>query len=173
MDNFLNKYILAFEEFLAKKDEAIELLLIGGLAMSVYGISRFTVDIDAEIKCSEKIYYELLDHLKEEGLAFNIGENIAGWGIIPIPEGYRERATIAYKGKRLVIKVLDPADFIFSKLLRGTEQDFADAIDVIKKFRITPDDIKKREVLIKYPRDSETLFYKKKLQHLFELMEKI
>ncbi len=172
MDNPLQRYIDAFEEFSAKKNEAIELLLIGGLAMSVYGIPRYTIDIDAEINCSDKTYYELIEYLKARGMAFNLSENIAGWGIVPLPEGYRERAAIAYKGKQLILKVLEPTDFIFSKLLRGTEQDFTDAIEVIKKYNLTSDMIEKRELLIKYPKDSETLFFKKKLQHLFELLER-
>ena len=172
MDNPLQRYIDAFEEFSAKKDETIELLLIGGLAMSVYGIPRYTIDIDAEIKCSDKTYYELIEYLKARGMAFNLSENIAGWGIVPLPEGYRERATIAYKGKQLILKTLDPVDFIFSKLMRGTEQDFSDAIDVIKKYNLNSDVIKERESLIKYPKDSETLFFRKKLQHLFELLER-
>ena len=172
MDNPLQRYIDAFEEFSTEKNEVIELLLIGGLAMSVYGIPRYTIDIDAEINCSDKAYYELIDYLKAKDIAFNLSENIAGWGIVPLPEGYRERAAIAYKGKQLVLKVLEPVDFIFSKLLRGTEQDFTDAIEVIKKYNLTSDMIKKRESLIKYPKDSETLFFKKKLQHLFELLER-
>ena len=64
MDNPLQRYIDAFEEFSAEKNEVIELLLIGGLAMSVYGIPRYTIDIDAEINCSDKAYYALIDYLK-------------------------------------------------------------------------------------------------------------
>lgn len=171
MDNYLKKYIDVIEEYLSRTDEAVELLLIGGLAMAAYGSPRHTEDVDAEIQCSDKTYDGLVDYLKSKGLAFNIGEDISRWGMVPLPEGYRERATVQYKKGNLVLKVLEPVDFIFSKLTRGTELDFADVVEVIKKFHITSDNIKERETLVKYPKDPETLFFKKKLQHLFELMK--
>jgi len=171
LDRFLKKYIDAIEEYLSRTDENAELLLIGGLAMAAYGLSRHTEDIDAEIRCSDKTYDGLANHLKSKGLVLNMGEDISRWGIVPLPDGYRDRATALYKEKNLVLKVLDPLDFIFSKLTRGTELDFADIIDVIKKFRIASGDIHKRDKLVVYPKDPETLFFKKKLKHLFELMK--
>jgi len=171
LDRFLKKYIDTFEEYLSSSDESAQLLLIGGLAMAAYGLSRHTEDIDAEIKCSDKTYDGLSNHLKSKGLAINMGEDISRWGIVPLPGGYRDRATVLYKEKNLVLKVLDPVDFVFSKLTRGTDLDFADVIDVIKKFRIESGDIIKREKLIVYPKDPETLFFKKKLKHLFKLMK--
>lgn len=173
MNRFLKNYIDTFEDYLSHTDEKAELLLIGGLAMATYGLPRHTGDIDAEIRCTDRTYDSLTAHLKSKGLAFNISEDVSRWGMVPLPDGYRKRATALYKGKHLILRVLDPVDFIFSKLTRGTELDFSDAVEVIKKYRITSGDIKKREELVKYLKDPETLFFKKKLQHLFELMKGI
>jgi len=133
MHDYVRPYIDKIENFVRKKNEHIELLLIEGLAMSFYGSLKYTVDIDGEIKCNDELYFELFEYLKNEGVAFNLSENISSWGIIPLPEGYRERAGTVYKSDYLTVKVLDPVDYVFSKLLRGTEEDYRDALEVIKK----------------------------------------
>ncbi len=171
MHDYVSAYIDKIESFARENNEHIELLLIGGLALSFYEIPRYTIDIDAEIRCSDKIYFEFIEYLKNEGVVFNISDNISGWGIIPLPDNYRERANIVYKGSYVTLKVLEPVDFVFSKLLRGTEDDFNDAIEVIRKYNITKDSLIERKPLIRLPKDPETLFFRKKFQHLLELMD--
>ncbi len=173
MPDYVRPYIDKIEDFARSKRVTIELLLIGGLAMSFYGIPRHTVDIDAEIKCSDEIYFELVEFLKRENTTFNISDNISGWGIVPLPANYRERARNVYETENIILKTLDPVDFIFSKLMRGTEEDFNDAIEVIHKYGITKDSLIERENLIKFPKDPETLFFKKKFQHLMEMMQEV
>ncbi len=170
MPDYVKPYIDKIEAFARSKNETIDLLLIGGLAMSFYGIPRHTIDIDAEIRCSDETYFELIEFLKGENTSFNISENISGWGIIPLPADYRERARKVYESETLIIKILDPVDFIFSKLMRGTEEDFNDAIEVIRKYAIAKDSLLEREKFIKFPKDPETLFFKKIFQHLLELI---
>lgn len=165
----VKSYVEKIEKFAAQKKEKIEILLVGGLAMSFYGISRFTIDIDAEINCSERIYFGLLEYLKKERVAFNISDNINAWGIIPLPDGYRNRARMVYDSKYFVLRVLEPVDFVFSKLLRGTEEDFKDSLKVIKKYKITLENLKERKEFIHFPKDPETLFFKKKFTHLMNL----
>ncbi len=171
MQDYVKSLIERIESFGKEKNETIELLIIGGIAMAFYGLPRYTSDIDAEIKCSDEVYFELLEHLKKDKIAFNIGEDISAWGIIPLPTGYRERAKIVYRGEFLILKVLEPIDFVFSKLRRGTEEDIRDAIEVIRRFDIRKDKLIGHERLIKYPKDPETLFFKKKFQHLMKIME--
>ncbi len=170
MHDYVKPYIEKIERFAKAKKESVELILIGGLAMSFYEIPRYTIDIDAEIKCSEEFFSGLVEYLRKENVNFNISENISGWGIIPLPANYRERATTVYKSDFLILKILDPADFVFSKLLRGTEEDFSDATQVIKMNTISKNLLIEREKLIHYPKDTETLFFKKKFQHLMELV---
>lgn len=164
-------YIEKIEKFTRKKKKRIELLLIGGLAMSFYGIPRFTLDIDAEINCKDEFYFEFLEYLKKEKFAFNISDNINAWGIVPLPEGYRKRAKIVYESKYLIIKTLEVTDFIFSKLLRGTEEDFKDIIEVIKRYQIPKENLERRQRLIHFPKDPETLFFKRKFSHLLDLLK--
>src|SRR3990172_4066398 len=85
------------------------------------------------------------------GLAFNIGDNISGWGIVPLPSNYRERAKTVHSSTYLTLKILDPIDFVFSKLMRGTEEDLRDILDVIQRFNITKDALCERERLIQFP----------------------
>ena len=171
MQDFVKSYIDKIEAFAKSKKESIRLLVVGGLAMDFYGIPRYTIDIDAEIKCSNKIYFELIEYLRKENISFNIGENISRWGIIPLPTNYMERAKNVYQSEYLTILILDPVDFVYSKLLRGTEEDCNDAAAVIRKYNITKDSLIERERLVQFPKDTETLFFKKKLQHLLELID--
>ena len=144
MQDFVKSYIDKIEAFAKSKKESIGLLVVGGLAMDFYGIPRYTIDIDAEIKCSNKIYFELIEYLRKENISFNIGENISRWGIIPLPTNYMERAKNVYQSEYLTILILDPVDFVYSKLLRGTEEDFNDAAAVIRKYNITKDSLIER-----------------------------
>ena len=116
------------------------------------------------------MYFELIEYLRKENISFNIGENISSWGVIPLPANYTERSQTVYQSDYLTIKILDPVDFVFSKLLRGTEEDFNDAIAVVRKYNITRDSLVEWERLIQFPKDPETLFFKKKFKHLLELI---
>jgi hypothetical protein len=170
MHDYVKPYIEKIERHAKAKKEPIELILIGGLAMGFYGLTRHTIDIDAEIRCSEEFFLGLVEYLRKENINFNISENINGWGVIPLPANYRERAITVYKSDFLTLKVLDPVDFVFSKLLRGTEEDFNDITQVIKMHTISKNLLIEREKLINYPKDTETLFFKKKFQHLLEII---
>lgn len=57
MHDYAKFYIEKIENHARLKNEQIKLLLISGLAMSFYEIPRYTIDIDAEIKCSEEFFF--------------------------------------------------------------------------------------------------------------------
>ncbi|MCC7201840.1 MAG: hypothetical protein IT393_04135 [Nitrospirae bacterium] len=170
MQDYVKSYVERIEAFAKSKGKPIELLLIGGLAMAYYGAPRYTVDIDAEIRCGNEIYFEFLEYLRKEGIASNISDNISGWGIVPMPSNYKERAQTVYTSDYLTLKILDPVDYVFSKLMRGTDEDLSDIMEVIQRFNITKDSLRERKKLIQFPKDPETLFFEKKFQHLMELM---
>ncbi len=170
MQDFAKPYLKVIEKFASEKKEKIVLILIGGLSLSFYGMPRHTLDIDAEVHCGENTFYELMECLKTQKIIFNISSNISGWGIVPLPAKYAERAKTVYECEHLTVKILDPADFVFSKLTRGTEEDFNDALEVIKKHNITKDALKERKKLISFPQDPETLLFRKKFEHLLGLM---
>jgi hypothetical protein len=75
--------------------------------------------------------------LKQHGVPSNLSENISGWSIVSLPPGYRDRATVLHERKNLRVAVLEPTDFIISKLRRGTEQDFTDAEFVARRYEVT------------------------------------
>jgi hypothetical protein len=151
-------------EFLEKQDEPVALILTGALARDFYDLPRQTVDIDAEIHCSPAVYERLYGFCRKNGILVNIGENISGWGMIPLPEGYRERAKTVKETGNFVLKVLAPIDYVFSKLARGTEIDEEDALDVCVKFDIGVNEIEKHLELVKLPLDPETRFFLERLE---------
>jgi hypothetical protein len=109
--------------FARAEGSPIGLIVIDGVAMELYGLPRGTLDIDAEIRCEPSFYERLVRHLSDREIQFNIGEDIDHWSVVPLPTGYRRRTKTIYREKGVVIKVLDPLDFIASKLLRGIDQD--------------------------------------------------
>lgn len=170
MDNSLQKYIDILKDFSVEKNEVVELILTGGLALSVYGIPSYTIDIDGEV--TTKNYYELVEYLKMRGISFDLSDNISAWGVVPLPKGYRERSKIVYEDKHLIIKTLEPVDFVLSKIGRGLEEDLDDVVKVIKKYNLTEDMIRERTSLITYPKDLQTWFFKKNLEYLFSRLGK-
>lgn len=168
MPDYVEEVLKKIEKFAQKKRKKIELLLVGGLSLYFYGYRRVTKDIDGEIKCDEKIYIHLLEYLKKEKIIFDLGEDVSRWGIIPLPQDYRKRAKQIYQSKYLLVKILEPLDFVFSKLLRGTEEDFRDIRWVIKKYKISPSQLRERKRMIIFPKDSESLFFEKKFQYLLK-----
>ncbi|WP_457643142.1 DUF6036 family nucleotidyltransferase [Persephonella sp.] len=128
------------EEFIRETGEDLELILIGGLALQLYGLeNRATIDIDAEIEKGN--LFELYRFLKEKGIPADLTESISGWSVIAMPEGYKERAKPVLKDGKLTIKLLDPYDFVIAKLRRGTQEDLDDALFVARKFSLEPEKI--------------------------------
>jgi len=137
----LQKVKEILKEFVLETGEPLELILIGGLALEVYGmIDRATMDIDAEIEQGDLI--KLYQYLKNSGVPADLTENISGWSVIAMPENYRERAEVIFEDDNFVIKILDPYDFVIAKLRRGLQLDIDDALFVAKKYNLEPSKIK-------------------------------
>ena len=152
--------------FLSKNtDENIEIIVVGGTAMSFYGDYRTTMDIDAEIlNCPEDLYKDSLEHLKENKIQFNIDEDFDGWGMVPMPSGYRERATPVYKEGNITVKTLEPIDFIISKLRRGADIDINDAEKIVSRNNVTEKAIRERVSEIEFIKTEETFWFKQRLE---------
>lgn len=158
-------------EFLAGRGEPITIIVISGTAKALFGLPRRTLDIDAEISCSDEAYAGLLSFLAAHKIPANIGENISQWGTIPLPQGYRERASeILHKGS-VSVKVLEFADYVFSKLARGTETDEQDAFDVCAAKGIGPDALRNRLGLVRLPKDPETRFFLERIERFLKRLE--
>ena len=87
-----------------------------------------------------------------------------------MPSGYRERAVSVYKSSYLSVKVLDPYDFILSKLRRGTRDDIEDALKVAKSMEdFNPQILKERieQALKESPKDTYILNFKRICEYFF------
>lgn len=159
------------KEFAANEKGGLELILIGGLAMQHYGMKeRATIDLDAEIKGNVE---GLFDFLKQHGIPADIGEDISGWSIVPMPSGYRDRTEIIYKNDSLAVKVLHPLDFVIAKLRRATEEDLSDALFVVRRFGLEPSDILKtaEEIIMNSPKDTALFLFRKSVRLFLSMLE--
>ena len=153
-------------EELAKRNLKCKIIAVGRSALELYGIEegRFTKDIDFELDTDEegwKVVEEVLGRLE---ILADFSEDIDRWGIVPMPEGYRERAVCVLRKGQVELCVLDPVDYILSKLRRGTAEDEEDALMVAKKFRIDQQAILERAKLIRPIKDVQFFLFKKRLE---------
>ena len=137
------------------------MLLIGRLALYGYGSQEAgTEDVDAELAQDVE---EVGAFLKQQGIPSNLSENISGWSIVSLPPGYRHRARVLHQRDQLRVSVLDPIDFIVSKLRRGTEQDFADAEFVARRYHVTVADVSAAadSAIAASPKDTAVFVFRK------------
>ena len=126
-------------EYVTQQHQAVELILIGGLALQAYGVhDRVTVDVDGELVGALE---PLLEFLRSRQVPADLGENISGWSVVAMPPGYRDRTSVWHEDGGLRIRLLHPVDFVIAKLRRGTEQDLDDAQEVVIRFHLSPADI--------------------------------
>jgi len=131
----LDHILVLFEEYVRQSGQRLDVLLIGRLALYAYGSPQAqTHDVDAELRQDVE---RVGTFLKQHGVPSNLSENISGWSIVSLPPGYRDRATVLHERKNLRVAVLEPTDFIISKLRRGTEQDFTDAEFAARHYGVT------------------------------------
>ena len=157
--------------FAQKENVPLGLIVIGGVAMELYGLPRGTLDIDAEIACDPDFFEALVLHLKKKGIQFNLGDDVDHRGVIPLPAGYRDRATTVFEKGRTVVKILDPLDFVASKLRRGIEQDLKDALSVSHHFSLSVQSVRTHMEKIKFPLSEETFLFKNRLQLFLEELQ--
>ena len=130
----LDQILTLFEEYVRQTGQRLDVLLIGRLAMYAYGSSEAqTDDVDAELRQDVE---RVGAFLKQHGIPSNLSENISGWSIVSLPPGYRDRTKMLHERENLRVAVLEPTDFVISKLRRGTEQDFTDAEFVARRYGV-------------------------------------
>jgi len=88
----LNQIVQDLAEYHRQTGNAVDLLLIGGLALQAYGYAeRVTVDVGGELVGELD---PLMTFLQQRQILADLGENISGWSIVAMPPGYRERASV-------------------------------------------------------------------------------
>lgn len=161
----LKQIIRDLAEYHQETAHAVDLLLIGGLALQAYGFSeRVTVDVDGELVGDLD---SLITFLQKRQVPADLGENISGWSIVAMPPGYRERTSVWHEESGLRLRLLEPVDFIIAKLRRGTDQDLDDAEYVAKRYNILPKDVQaSAESAVKAsPQDTALFLFKKTVQN--------
>lgn len=135
----LDRLFALLEDYVHRTGRRLDVLLIGRLALHAYGSQEAgTEDVDAELAQDVE---EVGAFLKQHGIPSNLSENISGWSIVSLPPGYRHRARVLHQEHQLRVLLLDPVDFIVSKLRRGTDQDFADAEFVARQHHVAAADV--------------------------------
>ncbi len=144
-------------------------ILVGGAALPFYGVTRGTLDIDLEVEVSSPEELEKVRNVLERaGIAADVTADFEGWGMIPLPEGFRDRLeTTQIHG----LYVLEPVDYIFSKLRRGTEQDIEDCLAVIQARGIAPDAIRQRMKRLRLPVDPISHWFKRTFEQFMSMIE--
>jgi len=112
----------------------VEIILLGGLALALYGLRRKTRDIDAEIpSLTGRQLARILNHLE---FPADLSADVSHWGMIDLPPGYRKRSRLVQRRGRITVRVLSPLDLAMSKLRVMRDMDIRDALYLIRRFKI-------------------------------------
>jgi hypothetical protein len=131
----LDRLRALLREYVDETEHAVDLVLIGGMAMLAYGhSSRATIDIDGELRDGVR---SLKAFLSRHNIPANLGQSLSGWSVVAMPPGYRDRVTVMIDESRVRVSLLAPVDFIVSKLRRGTDEDLADAAWIVDRFHVS------------------------------------
>jgi hypothetical protein len=144
----------------------VEVILLGGLALTFYGKRRKTVDLGAETPTlTARILSRLLQRID---IPADLSRNVSHWGMIDLPPGYRRRARRLFRMGRITVRVLSPLDLATSKLRVMRENDIEDAIYLIRRFNLTRLQIRRAmNLMIKTSIPSTDLFFFKKFMEAF------
>ncbi len=131
--------IEALKTYAAQKKTPLRVILVDGPALHYYGMeNRSTIDMDAEIEGDME---GVFGFLKSRNIPSDLSENISGWSVVAMPEGYRDRVTQVFRSEYLEVNVLSPSDFVISKLRRFSEEDIEDALFVVNKYGLKKEEI--------------------------------
>ncbi|MBA5867436.1 MAG: hypothetical protein GDA67_12165 [Nitrospira sp. CR1.3] len=132
--------IALLQDYARQTGASLDVLLVGALALQAYGFrDRLTRDVDAEVAGSVEA---LSKFLRQHQIPADLTTNFSGWSIVAMPPGYRDRATDLVNQSNLRVRILAPIDFVIAKLRRGTDLDCEDAAFVVKRFRLTAEQIR-------------------------------
>lgn len=109
------------------------LWLVGGTTIVLEGHRAQTLDIDLAIEADPADEGRLLQAIRElkEVLLVNV-EQVSPADFIPLPSGYRERGRFIRRFGGLDVFHFDFYSTALSKIERGSEQDFADVLALLR-----------------------------------------
>lgn len=120
-----------------------ELIIYGGAALiSMDIISRATVDIDVFSPHLDAVIVKAIKTIAEKHLYDENWINSTGSAFsYELPQGWRERSIVFFKGKVLTVKTLSRIDLIFTKFL--AELDRGEDLEDLKSLKPTKNDLEK------------------------------
>ena len=149
-------------------DEKIEIIAIGGTAMTLLNLKTSTIDVDIEVSRGSR--RKLGQILKQIPHGLNIDPFEFKDGLIfsqQLPDDYREKAIlVSGKFKNIRLYALSPLDIVASKLGRLNERDWQDIQACIKKAKLTRKQVKERAEKVEVV-GSERI-YKDNLERILE-----
>lgn len=128
-------------EFLQRLGErsraAGRVYLVGGTTVVFEGYRTQTLDIDLTFEADPADETRLLQAVRElkDILSINV-EQVSPADFIPLPAGYQERCEFIGRFSKLHVFHFDLYSTVLSKIERGTEQDFADVLALLRAGRL-------------------------------------
>ena len=158
--------LLDFLEILDKNlERPIEIIAVGGTAMTLLGIKTSTIDIDFEVKPEDFPVLKTALNIPH-GYRIDVFTN----GLIfsqQLPGDYREKSISIKNFKNIRLLALHPIDIVVTKIGRLNERDKEDIKSCIKKFGLTKRQIKERAQKVEYAGKEE--LYEDSLEHVIKL----
>jgi len=142
---------ITFDDIEKLQEIECKKIIVGGAALIFYDVERGTFDIDIQIDVStQKEFNAIQDFLDENNIEADLTTNFEDWGQVPLPEGFNERLILTEINN---LYVLNPVDYIFSKLRRGSIQDVKDCVDVFKTQNVQLEELILAKEAIELPLD--------------------
>ena len=107
--------------------------LVGGTTMVFEGFRSQSLDVDLALEVEASDHSALIQAIRElkDKLALNV-EEASPADFIPLPAGYQARAVFIKRYGALDVFHFDPYSTALSKIARGTEEDFADVLALLR-----------------------------------------
>jgi hypothetical protein len=117
----------------------LKIVLTGGAAGILQGVTRATYDIDFEIHVTRTIEWESVQRAIEEtvratGIAAQYAEDIDRWSLIALPG---KRSRLYRRFGKIEVRILDPELWAIGKLTRYLSTDIQDLRVVLKKANLS------------------------------------
>ncbi len=157
-------------------------ILVGGAAAALEGSTRPTADVDFEVRFGGAVSVEdadafagaVRDAQNASGLTGQFTEDLGSWSPIALPP-YRRHARRWKVFGPITVCLLDPVDYVLTKLRRGAAHDFSDLVVVARSHRISWRSLALRcaAAVRASPRSTRLRTFVKRVEYLFREHGKI
>lgn len=168
-----NRLRLFLERLSQEIRSDVTVYLTGGTLLIFHGIRPATTDIDFGFDAADPVDRESLPELAQRiagpDIRVQCSEEMAGWSLMPLPR-YRDRAILLGQYGRLTVKSIHPLDLILAKIHRGYAEDLADAMALLRHFKISLEELNARfkEIFADYPASTEKGEFRKRLDRFLQ-----